>query len=202
MYVYIYVCYLSAEFIACICAVIHLCTLYESPFAVSPLTNINIDFSSITSVCGKIGGGPMLCSVWFDKLNQNNSFGRNVRRVVLGPWETMLALAACAANIAVPQQLQSAHIVRKGHWTGPVLLLGAGFHCLTMWGNKAEGDFLVCWQLRRKPHKCGNDKNACKHVVKAYAINCNGVHLVLQLPLPLFFFPLLLCLALAAALRQ
>lgn len=115
MYVCIYVCYLSAEFIACICAVIHLCTLYESPFPVSPLTSINIDFSSITSVCGKIGGGPMLCSVWFDKFNQNNSFGRNVRRIVLGPWETMLALAACAANIAVPRQPQSAHMVRKGH---------------------------------------------------------------------------------------
>lgn len=126
LYVCIYVCYLSAEFIDCICAVIHLCTLYESPFAVSPLTSINIDFSSITSFCGKIGGGPMLCSLRFDKLNQNNSFGRNVRRVVLGPCETMLALATCAANIAVPRQPQSAHMFRKGHWTGLVLLLGAG----------------------------------------------------------------------------
>lgn len=128
LYVCIYVCYLSAEFIACICAVIHLCTLYESPFAVSPLTSINIDFSSITSFCGEIGGGSMLCSLRFDKLNQNNSFGRNVRRVVLGPCETMLALAACAANIAVPRQPQSAHMFRKGHWTG--LLLGTGYWVL------------------------------------------------------------------------
>lgn len=33
----------------------------------------------------------------------------------------------------------------------------------TVWGNKAEGDLFVCLQLKRKPHKCGNDKNACKH---------------------------------------
>jgi len=41
-------------------------------------------------------------------------------------------------------------------------------------GNKAESHFLVCLQLKRKPYKCGNDKNACEHVSKAYAINCNG----------------------------
>lgn len=127
----------------------------------------------------------LFCSVWFDKLNQNNSFGRQCK--ACGPWETMLALAACAANIAVPRRFASPHLFRlenggTGLETGNWTLRERETVCLTVWGNKAEGDFLVCLQLKRKPHKCGNDKNACKHVVKAYAINCNGVHLVLYLP--------------------
>lgn len=88
----------------------------------------------------------------YNKLNLNNSFG----------WARL--------GFCFSLSFSFWDILDGGRW----IVEGRRRMLRNLRGNKAESHFLVCLQLKRKPYKCGNDKNACEHVSKAYAINCNG----------------------------